>query len=136
MSSSPDKVAIDAITKQFFELFTNVGGRTPDLQTIYALFIPEGIVIKNVNGNTETFSLSSFIEPRQKILTDGTLSDFQEHELTERTDIAGAVAQRFCTYKNSGFLNDQAFETHGVKTIQFIKTQNTWRITSVAWDDF
>ena len=133
---STDKNEIDRLTREFFDLFTNYGGRIPSLSRINDLFIPEGIVIKNVGGNTEIFSLSSFIAPRQKILTDGTLADFQERELTERTDIAGAVAQRFCTYTKSGKFKGESFENQGVKTLQFIKTNNTWKISAVAWDDF
>jgi hypothetical protein len=134
--SPSDKNEIDELTRRFFSLFTNVNGTIPNLASIHELFVREGIVIKNVGGNTEIFSLASFIAPRQTILTDGTLADFQERELTERTDIAGAVAQRFCTYTKSGKLNGNSFENQGVKTIQFIKTNNRWRITSVAWDDF
>jgi hypothetical protein len=126
---------IDRLTSRFFDLFTNYGGKIPDLSRINDLFIPQGIVIKNVGGNTEIFSLSSFIAPRQKILTDGTLADFQERELTERTDIAGAIAQRLCTYTKSGKLNGEFFENQGVKTLQFVKVNDTWKISAVAWDD-
>jgi hypothetical protein len=140
MASTPlsaDKNEIDSLTNQFFDLFTNHGGRIPDLSRINDLFIPQGIVIKNVGGNSEIFSLSTFITPRQKLLTDGTLSDFQERELTERTDIAGTIAQRFCTYTKSGKLQGKVFENQGVKTLQFIKMNNTtWKISAVAWDDF
>lgn len=138
MTSTPstDKDELDKLTNQFFDLFTNAGGRTPELSRIHALFIAEGIVIKNVGGNTEIFSLESFVAPRQKILTDGTLEDFQEHEVNERTDIAGAIAQRFSTYRKQGKLNGKAFEGQGIKSIQFIRTMNTWKISAVAWDDF
>lgn len=132
---STDKEEIDRLTNQFFDLFTNSGGRTPELSRIHTLFIPEGIVIKNVGGNTEIFSLQTFITPRQKILTDGTLADFMEEEVMERTDVAGSVAQRLSTYKKQGKLNGQYFENQGVKTIQFIKTNKTWKISAVAWDD-
>jgi hypothetical protein len=131
-----DKSEIDDLTNQFFNLFTNVGSRVPDLSRINTLFIPQGIIIKNVGGNTEIFSLSTFIAPRQRILTDGTLVDFQEQELTERTDIAGSIAQRFCKYKKSGKLNGNSFENQGVKTIQFVRINNAWKISAVAWDDF
>jgi hypothetical protein len=135
-SLSTDKSEIDKLTNQFFDLFTNVGDRVPNLSQINALFIPEGIVIKNVGGNTEIFTLSTFITPRQRILTDGTLADFQEQELTERTDISGSVAQRFCTYRKSGKLNGKFFENQGVTTIQFVQVNKTWKISAVAWDDF
>lgn len=130
-----DKSEIDKLTNQFFDLFTNTDGRIPNLSAIHQLFIPQGIVIKNVGGNTEIFSLSASIEPRQKMLTDGTLKDFQEQELTERTDIAGTIGQRFCTFRKAGVLDGKRFENQGVKSLQFIKTNNNWRISAVAWDD-
>ncbi len=130
-----DKDAIDKLVKAFFNSFTNKGGAKPDLEGIYRLFIPEGIIIKNSGAEPEVYNLNSFIEPREKLLNDGQLVDFSEEELTERTDIFGAIAQRFCLYRKSGTLNGEKFETRGMKSIQLIKTTNGWKISAVAWDD-
>jgi ribosomal-protein-serine acetyltransferase len=129
------KSLLDELTNHFFNLFTNTNGQIPDLQAIKALVIPEGIIIKNVGGRTEIFSVTSFIEPRQKILTDGTLTDFKEEEISETTDIHGSVAHRLCFYKKSGFMSGKLFETTGVKTIQYIKKEERWWISAIAWDD-
>jgi hypothetical protein len=130
-----DKESIDQIVRKFFNLFTNADGRSPDLRELTELFLPEGIIIKNVSRTTEVFSVESFIRPRQKILTDGTLMEFREEELSERSEIYGSIAQRFCTYKKSGILSGVWFETHGAKTFQFVRKEGEWKISAVAWDD-
>jgi ribosomal-protein-serine acetyltransferase len=129
------KALIDELVIRFFSLFTNTNGRIPDLQAIHELVIPEGIIIKNAGGKTEIFSVTSFIEPRRKILTDGTLTDFREEEISETTDIHGSVAHRLCFYKKSGYMAGTPFQTTGVKTIQFIRREGRWWISAVAWDD-
>jgi len=130
-----DKSAIDELTRQFFTLFTNTNDTAPDLDRIYQLFIPEGMIIKNINSKTEVYDLQQFIAPRKKILTDGTLKEFSEEEVTEKTDIFGNIAQRFCSYKKSGILSGVKFEGKGMKTIQFVRTETGWKISSLAWDD-
>jgi hypothetical protein len=129
------KTSLDQLTKKFFNLFTNTGNKVPDLRQINDLFLPEGIIIKNVGGKTEIFSLASFIGPRQKMLTDGTLTAFKEEELSEKTEIYGNIGHRFSAYKKSGSVSGKPFETQGMKTIQFVKTGEEWRISAVAWDD-
>lgn len=130
-----DKEAIDQLTGRFFSLFTNINGVIPNLDDIYPICIPEAMIIKNTETEPEVYNLEQFIEPRKLLLTDGTLSNFCEEEITERTEIFGSIAHRFCSYKKSGILAATSFETHGMKTIQFIKTKKGWRISAVAWDD-
>jgi ribosomal-protein-serine acetyltransferase len=135
LESTKDKSEIDTLTGKFFSLFTNANGSVPGLDNIHRIFIPEGIIVKNINAKPEIYNLKQFIEPRRKILTDGTLKEFQEEEVSETTSIFGNIAQRFSTYKKSGILSGNKFESKGVKTIQFIKTPEGWKISALAWDD-
>jgi hypothetical protein len=73
-----DKEQIDQLCRSFFDLFTNVDGKVPDLDIIYTLCIPRAIIIKKEGQNETVYDLTSFIEPRKKILSDGTLIDFIE----------------------------------------------------------
>jgi RimJ/RimL family protein N-acetyltransferase len=130
-----DNKAIDLITKQFFEVFTNVGGQKPKVENIKKLFIPAGIIINNTNETPEIYSLDSFISPREKMLTNGTLTEFSEREVSDTTNIFGNISQRFSLYEKSGNLNGEHFETKGMKTMQFIKANKSWKLTSVAWSD-
>lgn len=129
------KSKIDALAKRFFSLFTNAGGAAPQVDEVFDLFIPEGIIIKNVGHQTEVYNLPQFVEPRWKLLTDGTLVEFQEIEISERTDIFGNIAQRFSLYHKKGILLGKPFETRGMKSIQFVKVNEEWKMSSVAWDD-
>ena len=138
-NSNLDKQEIDTLIISFFNIFTNKNHRDASLQPnwsiIHSLCIPETIIIRK-NGITEdVYNLTSFIKPRKKILTDGTLIDFEEKEIEEETRIIGNIAQRFSRYQKSGYLNGVFFEGFGNKFFQFVKTKNGWKINSLIWED-
>lgn len=126
---------IEALTTAFFSVFTNTGGKKLNVASIKDLFISEGIIINNTNETTEVYTLDEFIAPREKMLKDGTLTNFEESEISNKTEIFENIAHRLSFYKKSGILNGAKFETVGVKTIQFIKVNNNWKISSIAWRD-
>ena len=130
-----DKLEIDTIVKNFFDIFTNTHYKQPDCTIINTVCIPETIIIKKKDATEEIYNLNSFIEPRRKILTDGTLINFEETETEEETRIIGNIAQRFSKYQKSGYLNGTYFKEHGNKFFQFIKTNKEWKITSLIWED-
>lgn len=130
-----DQQEIDNLTTAFFDLFTNANGKIPNLDKIKDLYILDGMIISNTNGNPEIYKLEEFIAPRKKILTNGVLTDFTEREISHRTEIFGNVAHRFSLYEKSGKLNGIDFESKGIKTIQFIKINDEWKMSSIAWSD-
>jgi hypothetical protein len=130
-----DQRAIDDLVRAFFGLFSNRDGVTPNLRAIFDLCIAEAVIAKCLSPAPEVMSLQSFIAPRQELLTNGTLTDFEEVETSSRTSIFGNVAQRACTYTKTGVLDGVPFRTRGVKVFQFIKTPQGWRISAVSWDD-
>lgn len=129
------KREIDQLVAAFFRLFRNDLGRPVDLSPIYDLFIPSGVVIKNLGGDPEVYDLAGFIAPRAALLNGGRLTGFWEREVAERTDIFGSIAQRFSHYRKGGVLDGVAFEADGMKTTQFVRTPQGWRMSSLAWDD-
>jgi hypothetical protein len=130
-----DKLEIDSLTQIFFGIFTNTNQKQPDWTKINNVCIAEIIIIKKSDATEVIYNLDSFIEPRRKILTDGTLTDFQESEIKEETNIIGNIAQRFSKFQKSGCLNGTYFKEYGNKFFQFIKTNNGWKINSVIWED-
>ncbi len=130
-----DKIEIDEIMAGFFDMFTNSDNRIPNLESIRELFIEEGSIINNTAGESQIYNLESFIKPRKAILTNGTLTNFREKEISNNTEIYRNIAQRTSVYEKSGELNSNYFEKKGIKFIQFIKSSEKWRITSVTWDD-
>ena len=130
-----DKLEVDNLVKVFFSIFNNTEQKQPDWTIIYRICIPETIIIKKIGVGEAVYHLESFIEPRKKILTDGTLTNFEETETKEETKIIGGIAQRFSKYQKSGYLNGVYFKEYGNKFFQFIKTGNGWKINSLIWED-
>lgn len=134
-AASTDQSEIDALVRAFFSVFTNKNGARPDVDAIHRMFIPQGLIIK-CNGHTrEIYTLQQFIAPRLKLLTGGQLLDFQEQEVSARTDIFGGIAQRYSVYEKSGTLDGKAFHAYGVKTLQLIRMEDGWKMVSLAWED-
>jgi hypothetical protein len=129
------KAELDQLMRTFLGAFTNTAGSRPDVDAVRAVFIPQGMIIKNIGADPVVYDLDAFIEPRERILTDGTLTEFSEWEVAERTEIFGSIAHRFSDYRKSGFLDGAWFEGSGHKTTQFVRTPEGWRISSMAWDD-
>ncbi len=130
-----DRAQIDALTSAFFNAFSRKDGGNVNLDTIYRLFIPEGLIVKACADATQSYSVVGFIEPREKLLNGAALTSFREEELSGRTDIFGNIAQRFSSYRKWGVLSGEAFENQGMKVFQFVRMPAGWRISALAWYD-
>lgn len=135
MENREATVEIDRLVAWFFRLFNNRGGRPPDLSRIHELFVPEGVIAKCVDSAPEISTLDNFIAPRRELLSGGSLTEFEEVELSATTQVFGHIAHRLSTYQKSGVLQGTRFVTRGVKSFQFLETPPGWRILSVTWDD-
>ena len=126
---------LDRLAEDFFRAVSFEAGQSPSYETIKALFIDSGLLIKNVGTTPEISSVNEFITPRQAQVNSGALTRFHESELSERTDIFGNVAHRFSAYEKSGTMNGTPFNARGMISTQFILTPDGWRMSSMAWDD-
>ena len=133
--NNTDKQAIDKLTQDFWGIFYNKNGATPNWQIIEELCIAEVLIIKKIKTQQEVYNLESFITPRKKILSDGTLLEFEEKEIEEETHIIGNIAQRATKYTKEGLLNGEYFQQNGHKLFQYIKTEKGWQISAVVWED-
>ena len=133
-SVSDEKLFINQITNTFFNLFTNTKQRKIQLEKIFDICLNEAIFIKKGNGKEEIFNIDSFISLRKKILTDGSLTEFEEYQVSEDTKIVGNLAQRFSKYRKKGYLNGNYFEEKGNKFFQYVKTVKGWKINSIIYE--
>jgi RimJ/RimL family protein N-acetyltransferase len=134
-SITADKFNIDQLTKSFFNIFTNSNKQQPNWSLIHTICLPETIIIKKSSNEEEVYNLNTFIGPRKKILSDGTLTEFEEYEIFEETRIIGNIAQRFSKFQKNGYFNKTHFKEQGNKLFQYVKTNNGWKISSVTWED-
>lgn len=130
-----DKYRIDRLTRRFFDSFSTTNGRVPPLDSVAELCLPQALIIRKAGLTEEIYNLETFIAPRKKLLSDGTLTEFEETETEEQTTVSGTIAQRSSVYRKQGILNHRAFEQKGRKLFQFIKTLQGWKISSVVWQD-
>ena len=129
------KAELDRLASEFFRAVSFETSGSPSYENIPALFIERGLLIKNSSATPEISSVREFIEPRQALVSSGTLTRFHEAELSETTVIFGNVAHRFSAYAKSGISSGVPFEAQGMITTQFINTPHGWRMTAMAWDD-
>jgi RimJ/RimL family protein N-acetyltransferase len=129
-----DKILISLLVQSFFSVFTNAHGH-PRLDTLNEICLQEALIISKQSAGTNVMTLATFIAPREKLLTEGTLLGFEEKEISGDTKIVGDIAQHYSKYKKKGVLNGDLFETHGHKFFQLIKLDGAWKISAVVWTD-
>jgi len=83
----------------------------------------------------ERWTVDGFVLPREAILTDGTLSEFCESEVTGSTCGGGRIASRMSVYEKQGVLDSAAFSGGGRELVQMLKDGDRWRICSILWED-
>ncbi|MBS1729735.1 MAG: GNAT family N-acetyltransferase [Bacteroidetes bacterium] len=130
-----EKKLINILIKTFYNVFTRTNNKQPNTELLRQICIPEGIIISKSGEVHHTYNIETFITSRQKILTDGTLTQFEEHETFETTTINKNISQRYSHYEKSGILEGKYFEQKGNKLFQFIKTFTGWKISTVLWED-
>jgi hypothetical protein len=132
---SKDRDAIAGIVRTFFAAFTSGAQAEARLDALRQVFLPEAVIVRTCGGVPAVYGVDSFIEPRRELLSNGTLTDFREWELSGRTEIFGDIAQHFCSYAKAGVQHGASFTGRGMKTLQFVRTAAGWRISAAAWDD-
>lgn len=133
--ASIDLILLDKLCKHFFRLFNNVNDNLVDLENLKSICVPETMIFTKKKENYIPVNLNDFISSRQKILTDGTLINFQEKEVFSNTFIKENIAQRYSEYTKSGERQGIFFTQSGSKLFQFLKNKNTWEICSIVWED-
>jgi len=126
---------LERLVGEFFRAVSFEPGGGPSYGRISTLFIERGLLIKNVGSAPEISSVAEFIAPREALVSSGTLTRFQESELSGSTVVFGNVAHRFSAYEKSGTSGGKPFDGRGMVTTQFVKTPSGWRISAMAWDD-
>jgi hypothetical protein len=133
--TSDDRAVITGIVRAFFAAFHSGAGGAARLDRLRQDFLPEAVIVRACGGVPTVHGVDEFIGPRRELLSNGTLTDFREWELSGHTEIFGDIAHHFCSYAKAGVQHGVAFAGRGMKTLQFVRTPGGWRISALAWDD-
>ena len=134
-NSSADRAAIEAMVRTFFAAFVSGPDGGDRLDQLAGLFLPRAVIVQACGGEPTVYDLDGFIAPRRALLSSGTLTDFTEWELRGHTEIFGDIAHHFGSYAKAWQQDGESFTGRGMKTLQFVRTSDGWRISAVAWDD-
>jgi ribosomal-protein-alanine N-acetyltransferase len=136
VDAGDDRAQLNALTHRFLGAFTNRDGVIPTLPALPHFFMLDATVrVADALGTVTATDLHGFIAPRAELLVSGRLRDFEEHENESRTEIRGAIAQRWLRYVKRGTLDGVAFAGGGTKSLQFVRTARDWKIASLVWTD-
>ncbi len=135
MSEDTDIVDLTELVATFFAAFASGPGLDERMATLRAVLLPGARIVKTCGGEPEVYDVDGFIEPRRALLASDAVTDFREWPLTGRTDVFGDVAHWFGGYAKAWTVADRPQRGAGIKSIQFVRTGDGWRISAAAWDD-
>lgn len=133
--NAADVSAVENLVRAFFSAFTSGPDSPSRLDTLRTLFLPEAVIIRTCGLEPVVYDVDGFIAPRATLLSGGALIDFKEWEESGRIDVFGDIAHWFGTYAKQGVQDGKPFTGRGMKSLQFIRTDEGWRISAAAWDD-
>jgi hypothetical protein len=138
MSRGPDaasRAELDLLMGSFLRALSFELGNTPSHDTIPALFAKAGRIADHGRAEAKDQDVREFIAVRAARVATGELTRYREHEVSEATELSGAMAHRLSVFARSSLLNGISFRSGGVLSTHFISTSSGWRISALAWED-
>ena len=127
--------SLDQLTQDLYAAISFRSGEAPDLERLPSLFLLPGVLINNNGEEPVIWDVAGFMETYRQQTAAGAVHSFMEEEITDRTELFGAIAHRFSTYQ-ARFRGEPAEAViQGINSIQFIKTGGVWRVVSIIWND-
>jgi hypothetical protein len=80
-------------------------------------------------------TIDQFVDAIDQQLSAGSLKSFSEREIAAKTEIFGKIAHRFSTYEARFDPDDAEPLSIGINSIQLIKVEDSWLVSSIAWND-
>lgn len=136
-AAGDDDAAIDDVVRRFFAAFDQRGPQPPLLPALPRWCTPDAtfrrVAADAASGGTVE-DLRTFVRARAELFG-GTLAEFHEHEVAQRTERHGALASRWSRYAKAGRRAGQPFTGGGHKALHLVRGARGWRIAAVAWQD-
>ena len=133
--SEKDLKELAEITRGVYEAVSFENADAQSLEQLHRYLIPKALLINNNGPHHQLLNVDAFIFEVKAQIMDGTLSSFHEVELKHETEIFGNVAHRFSTYQAEITTGGNTYKIMGINSIQFIKTMEGWKVSSIAWND-
>jgi hypothetical protein len=136
-----DVASPEAVVRATYDAISRAPGAPFQWDRFRSLFLPEARLIPNTEqtgGRFTVHTVDSFItwidEGWKRVI--GTPQDrgFAESHVAGITEQFGDVAHVFSTYEKH-IWNDKNVIGRGINTIQLVRKDGRWWISSIAWDE-
>jgi hypothetical protein len=140
-SRAEDVASPEAVVRATYDAISRAPGAPFQWERFRSLFLPEARLIPNTEqtgGRFTVHTVDSFIswidEGWKRVI--GTPQDrgFAESHVAGITEQFGDVAHVFSTYEKH-IWNDKNVLGRGINSIQLVKKDGRWWISSIAWDE-
>lgn len=147
VADSADVASLDAIVNALYALLSFQPGGQPDWPRFRSLFDPAALMVRvdaglarqhAEHGGTKpdvpavrVSSVDDWIARTTAAIESGALAEFDERELTRRTEVFGELASVFSTYERS-IAQDVR---RGINSVQLVKDGERWWVISICWTD-
>jgi hypothetical protein len=146
IADSADVSSLDAIVNALYALLSFRTGGQPPWARFRSLFDPSALMVRvdarlaRQHAETGTkpdapavrvSSLDDWIARTTAAIESGALSEFDERELTRRTEVFGDLAAVFSTYERN--IADDV--RRGINSVQLVKDGERWWVISICWTD-
>ena len=130
----PPETPDDAIQKLYHAL-TYDHDTMPDWKLLRSLFLEDALLIHAIDTAYQKMDIDEFIERFKKQINSGNLLQFRESEINRKRDSYAGIYHAFSTYSATIESTDGTDTVRGVNSIQLIRKDGGWFITSILWFD-
>lgn len=125
---------LNQITEALFKAISFEAGSEPNIDAIKNLFIENGLLINCNEDAPQVRPVDQFIEHFHGLIEQKHLTSLHEVEVYHKTKIYDHIAHRYSFYEARSAPDTKPFAV-GINTLQFVKVESEWKITSMAWND-
>lgn len=125
---------IDEITKALYQAVSFTPPGEPTFDRLSHIFTSEARLTNMTPGFAHRMDIKKFIGLYQHQVEHQLIRSFRETETSQSTHIFRNIAHRFSAYE-SILDGDPDTLTRGYNSIQYIKTDDGWRVDAIVWHD-
>ncbi len=127
-----DPAAIDRLVARFYAAFDQRGPAPMTLPILPHLCVAQVTFRRLAGDDCVVADLRTFVSERLDLFA-SELEQFHEVEESSRTEVHGAMAQRWSVFRSRGRRRGEPFTVEGRKSMQFVRDRRGWRIASVLY---
>ena len=135
--SYPGKIEREQVNMtiaKLFKAFSFEEGNSPNIDRLKDLFMEGGFLINYNEESPQVFRVEAFIQHFKGLVEQGGISGQENREVHHKTKVYDRIAHRYSFYETRRRPGEAPFAV-GIHSIQLIKIGNSWKVSSIAWND-